>query len=340
MLRLLACFAPWTLLLLLVGTAAAQETAGAPRMVIENPTFDFGSVEEGVPVEAVFRITNSGSGPLEIKRIQPSCGCTATSSSSSTVGEGETTEIHATFDTAGFQGLKVKTIRLYTNDPKQPTAVLTLRGTVREEILVDPPRVYFGDVPKGKEQTRVVSLLTNEGSNIRIEDISSRSDQLVLQAEDSARDGKLGKRVLVTLRDTVGAGVFRSTLVARTTSTKRPLVTVPVFARVEGDLKIVPSYVSFDLLQGPLARPVTQRVELQNYGPQPIRLESIESDNPAVLVQAREVKPGQLFEITVALAAGAVGTIRSKVNVVTNYPVAAEKTVSFRVYGIIARQGE
>ena len=60
----------------------------------------------------------NGDAPLKIEHIHTACGCTAAVLDSDTILPQQKTELRVTFDTTGFQGAKVKTVRVYTNDPK------------------------------------------------------------------------------------------------------------------------------------------------------------------------------------------------------------------------------
>lgn len=52
-------------------TPCRGEGISAPRMVIEEPTFDFQEVDEGSVLEHAFIIKNTGDQPLEIKKVAP-----------------------------------------------------------------------------------------------------------------------------------------------------------------------------------------------------------------------------------------------------------------------------
>lgn len=319
-------------------TPAAEE--GAPKLSVSRAVFDFGTVKEGTQVEAVFPISNSGSAPLEIKKIVSACGCTAAAADSQIIQPGQSSAVKAVFDTDGFQGPKIKTVRIYTNDPAQASFVLTLRGTVQEELIVDPPRVYFGDVMKGSMPSKTVSVLAPADSNLNITDVFARSEALALEVSDVSREGKLGKLLRVTLKDSSQPGVFRAVIVAKTNGKKRPAVTIPVFARIEGSLQLQPSYVSFELLEGPLTQAATAQVELVNNSPQDISIVSLESDNPAVTGSYQAINAGKLYRISLAIAEGTIGTIRARLTITTNHPDASEKTLVLPVYAIISRKGE
>jgi len=52
------------------GPALAEETHG-PRLVVEEKTHDFGTVQEGQVIKHTFRILNKGDQPLLIGRVKP-----------------------------------------------------------------------------------------------------------------------------------------------------------------------------------------------------------------------------------------------------------------------------
>ncbi len=57
----------------LVATAlpCRGQTISAPRMVLEETSFDFGKVDEGTVVEHDFIVVNKGNQPLEIMKVVP-----------------------------------------------------------------------------------------------------------------------------------------------------------------------------------------------------------------------------------------------------------------------------
>lgn len=301
-------------------------------------TYDFGTVREGTRVEHNFPFSNRGQAPLEIKKVQAACGCTAAVPQSSIVQPGSSSELYASFDTTGFEGPKVKTIRVYTNDPNHPTALITMRGTVQTDVSVDPPRVFFGDVRRGTKQTAEVFVLGENGVSIEL--TQAGNPNLAAAASDAVKNGKKGKKLQITLLDTAPVGVFRDSVALKTSSGSRPTVLIPVTARIESELRTVPAYVSFDLMEGPLEKPVSKKIRIINNSREDIKILSVGSENSSFTADSKVVKPGKEFEVTVTAVTEAVGTIRSKIKIVTNYSVESEKTISLPVYGIFARKGE
>jgi hypothetical protein len=87
-------------------------------------------IKAGEKVEYDFRLTNTGKKPLIIRKIKPSCGCTAAAPSKSELKSGESTTIHVTFDSTGRSGKDSKSITVITNDPRQPTINLVIHGEI------------------------------------------------------------------------------------------------------------------------------------------------------------------------------------------------------------------
>ncbi|MDZ7699204.1 MAG: hypothetical protein U5R49_20470 [Deltaproteobacteria bacterium] len=61
------------LIFLFILWAAPSLYAGAmgPKMVVETPDFDFGTVDEGAVVEHTFNVLNQGDQALQILSVQP-----------------------------------------------------------------------------------------------------------------------------------------------------------------------------------------------------------------------------------------------------------------------------
>ena len=73
--KLIKSIAALMLTLLVASAAIAQENppkpSGAPKMVIDSPTHDFGEVKAGTPLRYAFKIKNEGSADLLIQNVQP-----------------------------------------------------------------------------------------------------------------------------------------------------------------------------------------------------------------------------------------------------------------------------
>ena len=57
--------------------AAPATNAIGPKIKFEETMYDFGKVQSGTAVKHTYTFTNIGDEALEIKGVQPQCGCTA-----------------------------------------------------------------------------------------------------------------------------------------------------------------------------------------------------------------------------------------------------------------------
>jgi hypothetical protein len=82
---------------------------------LDSTTRDFGSIPEGQKLEVTYRFLNSGSKPLIIARVQPSCGCTVAEQPNEPIMPGKEGVIKASFNSDGRVGVNHKKIYVYAN---------------------------------------------------------------------------------------------------------------------------------------------------------------------------------------------------------------------------------
>lgn len=104
---------------------------------------------------ATFKYTNKGDKPIRITNVKSSCGCTVPALKKNDVAPGESGEITATFNIGNRTGTQVKTVRVDTDDPSQPSANLVLKALIPETLQVQPAFVYWetGEAVKPKTIT-------------------------------------------------------------------------------------------------------------------------------------------------------------------------------------------
>jgi hypothetical protein len=76
---------------------------------------DFGTIQEGRKVEVAFRFRNTGSTPLVITQVRPSCGCTIADQPQEPIAPGAEGHISATFNSEGHPGVNRKTLFVTAN---------------------------------------------------------------------------------------------------------------------------------------------------------------------------------------------------------------------------------
>ncbi len=122
--------------------AQAQQqpaAAGAPRIVLDRTTYDFGEIRPQSKNTATFRLTNSGTGVLKISDVQKCCGAVIKLDKKE-LAVGETGTLTAEYIAGPVPQALSKNIRLLTNDPKNAQVELSVIGKVIQTLTWTPAR--------------------------------------------------------------------------------------------------------------------------------------------------------------------------------------------------------
>jgi hypothetical protein len=168
---------------LLVGTAGvahAEETATSkgPKILIEEKRHDLGEVWERSSYVHTFDVKNVGTEVLEIQEVSPSCGCTV-AEFDSMIAPGQSGKITLEIEGDKVTGNFVKNAAVVSNDLDHPKVSISLGGSIREYISVEPRRVYLRG-RHGEPVARDVSIIANdEKQAFEILDVSSNIDHKI-----------------------------------------------------------------------------------------------------------------------------------------------------------------
>lgn len=102
-----------------IAEAAERDAASGDFAVIslDKTEHDFGTIQDGTPVETVFKYTNTGKSMLVVSNIKSTCGCTVPSNYTKEVQPGETGEFTVKFNGKG-NGKVTKSLTMVTNTEK------------------------------------------------------------------------------------------------------------------------------------------------------------------------------------------------------------------------------
>ncbi len=304
----------------------------APKAVVSDPLYDFGSALEGTMVTHTFTIKNNGQGYLDISGVKTSCGCTTGQPSKMHVAPGDTSDIAVSFDTHFQKGHQVRTITAFTNDPDNPQVAMTMQGIVKKQVEAVPGEVSFGTVKRGTEDTE--ELLVNDlnpGRGAFSVGPVSNSNSAIKVVQEKRPDGKPGALLKVSLLKTMPVGPFDDTI--KITTNRVPLQ-VDVFGTVTGDLNIDPAQVSFGIV--PRGQDIVRIFKLSNQGSHPVKVLDVASSSPAVGAVAEPVTPGKEYKVTVTLRQGTPdGQLRGNLTIKTDDPDQATLNVPF--YAIVGQ---
>lgn len=105
-------------------------------------------------LEARFPFTNTGNAPVDITRVESSCGCTVVTLEKRHYEPRESGEIVARYTVGTQVGLQKKTVEVGTNDGREPI-ILTLNIQIPEVLRIQPAFVTWkhGETPAAKTIT-------------------------------------------------------------------------------------------------------------------------------------------------------------------------------------------
>jgi Protein of unknown function (DUF1573) len=313
----------------LLGGQSGNAAPGTPRAEVAEPVYDFGKAPSGPPINHVFMVKNSGNGPLQIRNVTSSCGCTAAKPSKSILAPGEVSTVAASVDTKFERGHSLSVVTLTTNDPVHPALQLKIQGVIQPQVVAQPIDVQFGRIRKGIGASReVVVSDTTGGGGFAVSSVKNESPYIkVTQAPHS--NGKQEVILHVALLPTMPPGPISDTLKIETS---RAPVRVAVLGVVTGDLLVNPDQVSFGIL--PHHEGAERIVRLTNQGKRAINVLGVDSTNHSVYARVDPVTPGKDYKLRIALRPNTPdGQIRGALTVRTDDPQQATLTIPY--YGIV-----
>lgn len=120
--------------LIMALTVSAQEQAQVQKQVVEiaEKTYDFGTIkEEDGRVSHVFTLKNVNDGPITIKNVRASCGCTTPAWSREPIAPEAEAQITVTYNASGRPGAFHKSVTVtLSNGTEDFTQVLFIKGKV------------------------------------------------------------------------------------------------------------------------------------------------------------------------------------------------------------------
>lgn len=281
-------------------TPPAQAELAGPKITFATPVYDFGKVKSGDPVKYTFVFTNTGDQALEVKSVQPSCGCTTAGDWTKLVPAGETGNIPVQFNSANFNGQVFKTIAVGSNDRKTPTVILQLKGTVWKAIEMVPPYTVLNIPPDSPKTTAVVRIINNLEEPLTLSDPECNNKSFTATLEP-VQPGK-EFRVTISPVPPLNPGSVQGKVTLKTSMTNMPTLDVPFWANIQPALMVVPPQIVMPA--APTTAKITQAVTIQNNTTNTLTISDAAVNIPGVEVQLKELQPGRVFNAALTFPEG------------------------------------
>ncbi len=244
--------------LLIVSSASLRAETPQPRIVSDEPVFEYGEVDNSQIIEHTFVVRNDGDALLEIHRVRAPCGCTVANISSQHLAPGESAEILTRLTLQGRTGRQRQTVAVDSNDPNTPTFNLVMDGIALTEITVTPRRLFVNDLKPGKNNVHTIDLLSNASDPIAIRSVHT-GNPLVTAEVETVEEGRRYSLVVRTA-DEMPRGPTHGRIQVQTDSPRKPTIQIPFQFNVVGELAIAPQELAMvQQDEGTLSRNVVIR---------------------------------------------------------------------------------
>ena len=310
--------------------SAATPEGPQPKIVFEELKHDFGEAMGVEKVEHIYKFKNDGPGELKVDRVSTTCGCTAALISSKVIPPGGKGEIKTTFTVGGRQGKQTKHIYVFSNDPLEPKACLTLEGTIIPPLAVEPSNVMLQD--KKSESSRTVKISQTMPEELTIEEPTTRLNLVTAKLRtDPPENGKKRYTIEITLKPDLETGRYSENVTVGTNCKTKPKIEIPVRITVNGDITASPSRISLGQIAP--GQEVTRSITLASTRDQAFTILKIEIDNAAFTISPSTPPAlAQTYTFTVTgKPESATGGIRAKVTFTLDHP--KQKTIEVPIYG-------
>jgi hypothetical protein len=119
-------------------SAAGTNRAGAPRIVFEKVTHNFGNVGPVTSHLCEFRFRNAGNGILKIDEIDRICGCTPFLLEKREYAPGEIGTLKVRYYAETELGPTTKQLYVKSNDRTNPNVTLTIQANIMSKVDYEP----------------------------------------------------------------------------------------------------------------------------------------------------------------------------------------------------------
>lgn len=277
----------------LAGLLAAHAALAAPRITCDEPIHDFGVSRNAEAIDHTFVLRNAGDSELVINQVRTSCGCTTTTLAKQTLAPGENVPLAVHFSLVGRQGPQTKFIYVDCNDPGSLQYRLELKGEIRVDLEVKPPRVYLSQIPEMPPSERTVTVVSNLEKPLRI--LSAETNNLpgATVGVETVREGReYHVRLQVPEMPMDASGRHEGEVVLHTDHPDSPRISIPVSVIKQEELIVVPREIV--MRQDPQPEPVVTRYLLvRPAGDRKLEVLGIEPPSQEVQVELTLLRQNQ-----------------------------------------------
>ncbi|HEX4122706.1 MAG TPA: DUF1573 domain-containing protein, partial [Verrucomicrobiae bacterium] len=278
-------------------TGATPSANGAPMIAFDNKEYNFGKTSAGDPVKHTYIVTNTGTAPLDISDVHPSCGCTTAGGWTRHIEPGQSGDIPIQFNSTRYSGPVTKTIIVTSNAKNEPRATLVLRGTVWKPLEVIPQTAVINvQTDATNSVSTTVRIVANGDTPITLSSPTSSSKAFTTELK-TIREGK-EYQLIINAQPPFVTGNIPGSISVKTSLASTPVLTVTAIAAVQQPIQLSPSQIT---LNPPMNRWTTNRVFIRGNGNAALSLEDPQSSDSRLQLKIVPLGMHGMFNLMVAV---------------------------------------
>ena len=319
----------WACLLSLLGMSPSVVAQNWAEQMFTSLEHDFGVVAHRTPADFRFEFVNKYKETVHVHSVSTSCKCVSPSVVKDTLNTWDKSEIVCKFETdKNFFGARHATVTVRFDKPFWAEVQLNLRGTIRGDLLFDPPMLEFGKIEHGGSVTRKVTVSHHgRDSNWRIQDVASTYRNVtVRKSEPIVRPDQVRYELEITLNESAPAGTVNEELIICVGRQGDPAVVerVPLTmkATIAPPVEISPQIVRL----GPLKADETTNTKIVLKCKKPFAIKDVMCDDANFSVTTTEASNGQLHFLELCYVAkdAEAGELKKSITILTDLETSAE----------------
>jgi hypothetical protein len=234
----------------LILAGGALPLQALPRLVVQQPVFDFGGVTNVTQLRHDFVLRNTGDSPLIIRKLVSGCeSCLSLQVEASTVDPGGQTLVRCALDARLLKGAVIRFAQVQSNDAAGGPAELELRATLVQLYESSPPEILLEGSPEsinGIVEIRPLTRLREPLSRVESDNTN------VVAGVSEIRPGSY--QMVVQALETLPRGQWAFNLTVRSAATNDPPCRITGRINFPRDIELIPSQLVFEAREQPQRR--------------------------------------------------------------------------------------
>jgi len=298
---------------------SATTSLAGPNDLFTDKVADFGVSPRGTVLVHYFRFTNTTKQPLTVGTPRVSCGCTSATMSKQTIAPGETAAVIAYMDTRRITTPNVtKSVLVYVPflTPTQEEVTLRVQTVTRDDLMMSPDVLSFGDVPAGKGARVSTKVTFLSDPNWKVTEATSTGSFVKAEFKEDSRSGNMVTyEVTAVLEKDCPVGNWISEINLTTSNTAVAKLRIPVRCNVtQSAAGVTPESAAFGNL--PVGKGAEKTITLKSG--KPFKILEVKGTDEQLKVTVDKVEASDVHTIVLAANPKSTGGFTRTVEVVTD----------------------